>query len=234
MEYYIKFGDNNLLIDNKFIIKFMTDENFPIFLNTKKLEELVLPAHKIMFVEPGIGIIYKDHETIKIKLITNDNIERIILTQEEIYINDKLQLYPYFLQNKDPKWKLDESVKLCNTCNTQLTFLNRRHHCRICGNIICFDCSKNKLTLADKKTKEIKDQKVCVTCFNKYKEFTNIFNNTSIYTEYNITYSTVSGGYRRTRRPKRTKRPKRTIKTRKTRRTKRPKRPKRTRITKKR
>ena len=111
MEYYIKIGDNNLLIDNKFIIKFMTDENFPIFLNTTELDQLVLPAHRKMFVEPGIGIIYKEHGTIKIKLITNDYIERIILTQEDIYINDKLQLYPYFLQNKDPKWKLDESVK---------------------------------------------------------------------------------------------------------------------------
>lgn len=40
------------------------------------------------------------------------------------------------------EWTLDDLVKLCPYCAKSFTFARRRHHCRICGSILCNSCSK--------------------------------------------------------------------------------------------
>jgi hypothetical protein len=42
-------------------------------------------------------------------------------------------------------WVDDSAVDRCILCNTEFTFTNRRHHCRFCGKITCYYCSKNQL-----------------------------------------------------------------------------------------
>ena len=37
-------------------------------------------------------------------------------------------------------WTDDNSVNSCHNCKTDFTFLNRRHHCRLCGKIFCNTC----------------------------------------------------------------------------------------------
>ncbi|CAO3617505.1 unnamed protein product [Cunninghamella blakesleeana] len=46
-------------------------------------------------------------------------------------------------QNKTRKfiWELDENVKDCRRCDKKFGLLNRRHHCRRCGLIVCDKCS---------------------------------------------------------------------------------------------
>ena len=37
-------------------------------------------------------------------------------------------------------WTDDNSVNSCHNCRNDFTFLNRRHHCRLCGKIFCNIC----------------------------------------------------------------------------------------------
>jgi hypothetical protein len=41
----------------------------------------------------------------------------------------------------DPLWVPDESVTACNVCRKEFSLLRRRHHCRMCGAVVCAKCS---------------------------------------------------------------------------------------------
>ncbi|CAH1250841.1 PLEKHF1 [Branchiostoma lanceolatum] len=42
-------------------------------------------------------------------------------------------------------WQPDEEANLCQRClQTRFTLLERRHHCRSCGRVVCADCSNRK------------------------------------------------------------------------------------------
>ncbi len=61
-----------------------------------------------------------------------------------------------------PYWVPDDASNNCCCCNNEFTVLNRKHHCRSCGNLVCKSCSKHKklLTNIDKK----KPVKICNLC----------------------------------------------------------------------
>ena len=42
-------------------------------------------------------------------------------------------------------WVPDSHAKNCTVCNDKFSFVNRRHHCRRCGALVCGKCSKYKL-----------------------------------------------------------------------------------------
>jgi len=42
---------------------------------------------------------------------------------------------------------LDSSRSQCPGCNTPFTYTFRRHHCRLCGDVFCSNCSNNKTIL---------------------------------------------------------------------------------------
>jgi len=61
-------------------------------------------------------------------------------------------------------WVPDAESKVCMHCSkTQFTLVNRRHHCRHCGLVICGNCSKNKFLIQSQSCKPVR---VCDTCFN--------------------------------------------------------------------
>jgi hypothetical protein len=39
-------------------------------------------------------------------------------------------------------WRPDDSTENCAKCDGAFTWYNRRHHCRLCGDIFCGDCCK--------------------------------------------------------------------------------------------
>ena len=43
------------------------------------------------------------------------------------------------------EWQNDDDVTHCSLCNIKFTTLRRKHHCRFCGKIICWECSLCKL-----------------------------------------------------------------------------------------
>lgn len=52
----------------------------------------------------------------------------------------------------------------CMHCEkTAFTILNRRHHCRNCGSVVCGNCSKNKFLIPSQSKTPVR---VCDTCFN--------------------------------------------------------------------
>jgi len=57
----------------------------------------------------------------------------------------------------------DNHVALCQLCNVEFTFVNRRHHCRACGNVVCGDCSSQKAPL---RYKNWDSERVCDKCFD--------------------------------------------------------------------
>ncbi|XP_011444013.1 pleckstrin homology domain-containing family F member 2-like isoform X4 [Crassostrea angulata] len=65
--------------------------------------------------------------------------------------------------NDSPVWVPDSEATLCMHCKkSQFTLINRRHHCRKCGIVVCKDCSSNKWLLPQQASKPLR---VCLTCY---------------------------------------------------------------------
>lgn len=43
-------------------------------------------------------------------------------------------------------WQNDDDVTACHLCDSPYSFLNRRHHCRKCGKVVCSSCSNQEIT----------------------------------------------------------------------------------------
>ena len=61
-----------------------------------------------------------------------------------------------------PVWQTDKSAKGCRLCERGFTLTRRRHHCRICGLLVCNSCSPNRLVIAS--IDEKKKVRVCNKC----------------------------------------------------------------------
>ena len=48
---------------------------------------------------------------------------------------------------RGPLWQRDEDARVCTDCSKRFTFVRRRHHCRGCGAIFCFKCTKERFLL---------------------------------------------------------------------------------------
>lgn len=46
-----------------------------------------------------------------------------------------------------PIWVPNRHAIACSSCTVSFSFLNRRHHCRRCGNIFCQKCSSKRIAL---------------------------------------------------------------------------------------
>merc|ERR1712130_942873 len=66
------------------------------------------------------------------------------------------------VKDRLPRWVPDESIMNCTDCQIEFTFLNRRHHCRLCGQIFCDACSNPKVGISGFPA----PVRVCVQCIN--------------------------------------------------------------------
>ena len=62
-----------------------------------------------------------------------------------------------------PRWVLDEEVTCCQSCKCEFDWVNRRHHCRHCGNIYCDSCSSLR-SLLPMAFGQCDPQRVCDPC----------------------------------------------------------------------
>ncbi len=46
--------------------------------------------------------------------------------------------------DRGPRWVQDKAVFWCKGCNTDFSFLVRKHHCRHCGHVFCAHCCSNR------------------------------------------------------------------------------------------
>ena len=80
---------------------------------------------------------------------------------------------PISEQEKKEKWVPDEKANYCFNCNKEFSALfQRKHHCRICGNIFCKDCANQNINLKLKQNNIC--IKVCDNCFETYNKFTSL------------------------------------------------------------
>ncbi|XP_047487877.1 pleckstrin homology domain-containing family F member 2-like isoform X2 [Penaeus chinensis] len=62
-------------------------------------------------------------------------------------------------------WVPDGETQVCMHCKkTQFTLINRRHHCRKCGKVVCGPCSSKKVLLIHQSNKPLR---VCLTCYDE-------------------------------------------------------------------
>jgi len=66
---------------------------------------------------------------------------------------------------KAPIMVPDHFFKDCQVCNVKFTFVRRRHHCRLCGIVVCGGCSTGRIP-------DVKDQpmRACDNCMKQTKE----------------------------------------------------------------
>jgi hypothetical protein len=61
-------------------------------------------------------------------------------------------------------WRPDREALTCAGCNIPFTWINRRHHCRRCGEIVCQACSGHRVDL---KVQDVirSNQRICIACY---------------------------------------------------------------------
>ena len=59
-------------------------------------------------------------------------------------------------------WVLDSEADKCMSCHISFGIFTRKHHCRQCGDIICHNCSKQKLQLST--LDESGGSRICIKC----------------------------------------------------------------------
>ena len=103
-------------------------------------------------------------------------------------------------KRKKYTWVNDKSVSQCIECNEIFTFLNRKHHCRHCGNIFCHKCSNywivipeyikcpkvetslfNLTTYLDYFNLNKSKERVCVNCYIELYELIELYNSTKLF-----------------------------------------------------
>uniref|UniRef100_H2ZA54 FYVE-type domain-containing protein n=1 Tax=Ciona savignyi TaxID=51511 RepID=H2ZA54_CIOSA len=85
----------------------------------------------------------------KFKKIRDDRIDRFVIESNKVLIRlDKLAHCDEFEATKRKEfeqtlvpWVRDNDVPYCPTCGDRFNVTRRRHHCRLCGSIMCTKCS---------------------------------------------------------------------------------------------
>ncbi len=75
-----------------------------------------------------------------------------------------------FVADQAPEWADGEC---CHRCRVEFGIVQRKHHCRACGQIFCNKCSSKECTLPRFGIE--KEVRVCDACFEKYGRYPLIF-----------------------------------------------------------
>jgi len=63
-----------------------------------------------------------------------------------------------------PPWIPDSQAKSCYACGSVFSILNRRHHCRHCGQIFCNDCTTHRIAI-ERLGLNDNTNRVCEECY---------------------------------------------------------------------
>ncbi|KIO25475.1 hypothetical protein M407DRAFT_25184 [Tulasnella calospora MUT 4182] len=65
-----------------------------------------------------------------------------------------------------PPWVPDARAESCMRCGRLFGLLRRRHHCRLCGRVVCADCSTKTFFISDPETPDqAKPARACNMCY---------------------------------------------------------------------
>lgn len=71
--------------------------------------------------------------------------------------------YPIFRNLVPPVWVEDSAAPSCHACNAHFTFFRGRHHCRICGNVVCASCSGKRFMISSSSAA----LRACISCYDE-------------------------------------------------------------------
>jgi len=80
-----------------------------------------------------------------------------------------------------PVWLPDSATKNCMVCNKGFNVVQRRHHCRYCGKIVCGSCSGQNVRIQHISAKPVR---VCKPCHDELKELQS--SSASLSTSFNL------------------------------------------------
>ncbi|ETV91318.1 hypothetical protein H310_14138 [Aphanomyces invadans] len=73
----------------------------------------------------------------------------------------------------DVSWKPNASSRVCTVCTDPFgVFRRRRHHCRLCGNLVCSACSTARSFV--RKTTRAKLERTCSACTSTLRQLVNL------------------------------------------------------------
>jgi len=62
------------------------------------------------------------------------------------------------------EWVPDDNAASCMVCTKAFSYKRRKHHCRLCGRVICGSCSRNRVKIQHVTKKD--KVRVCDRCFS--------------------------------------------------------------------
>ena len=71
---------------------------------------------------------------------------------------------PNCITNGHTDWEQDEVRDSCYICNQAFTFFRRKHHCRFCGKLVCYNCSQEKRNCKKGSEDPSTPQIICTNC----------------------------------------------------------------------
>ncbi len=117
------------------------------------------------FLELLRANVEKSPEELESLISDNTNLQ---VSREELEIGGSLcVLHRLFVSSageySDVGWVLNSSSAKCMICSKEFWLFLSRHHCRGCGNLVCDDCSPDKVII--KELASVDPQRVCVLCY---------------------------------------------------------------------
>lgn len=122
---------------------------------------VILMAHQNL-IPRGLTL----NESSSLHLLVDDSIvcSELALVQGQSRLVHRL----YARQTQCPTfggvgWIIDDDISACMVCNREFGFFFRKHHCRSCGDLVCYICSPELAVINE--MVELGPQRVCVQCY---------------------------------------------------------------------
>lgn len=85
------------------------------------------------------------------------------LLEQNVTMHERIgELERWIRQQMLKTWKSDGGIVNCVGCSRTFTWLLRRHHCRLCGDVFCRNCTTNRLQT----TASRHPARVCDVCYD--------------------------------------------------------------------
>lgn len=89
--------------------------------------------------------------------------------RKEKKVRPQLDSYKYRVVEdyKAPVWVPDEDAVSCKECHLEFRLYRRKHHCRLCGEVVCHACSARNFLIPGEVVEEDRMERACDDCFCK-------------------------------------------------------------------
>ena len=111
--------------------------------------------------------IRQNRKSFRVNLKSPDEKAAFLKAFDKMLAMNKLEKRQLEQKGFAPVWIPDDQAPNCMDCNAKFTFVNRRHHCRSCGDCICKNCFRMKIAIPG-----LGDipQNVCTKCYRHIME----------------------------------------------------------------